>query len=52
MPAQLVVREHSMEMRTLTQGTLGTSDGAKQIGSSVLESGGMFVEIFVDGVVY
>jgi hypothetical protein len=47
-----VLWEHLMEMRTPTQGTLGTSDEDEQIGSSMLESGGVFVEMFVDGVVY
>jgi hypothetical protein len=41
-----------MEERMPAQGTPGMSDGAEQIGSSVPEYGGMFVEMFVDGVVY
>ena len=47
-----VVWEHPMEKRMPAQGTLGTSNGAEQIGSSMQESGGMFVEMFVDGAVY
>jgi hypothetical protein len=46
-----------MEMRTPAQDTRerpmeARCNGAKQIGSSVPESGGVFVEMFVDGVVY
>jgi hypothetical protein len=65
-----VFQERLVEERMPAQGTPGTSNGgkyigtryyrnirwrcngAKQIGSSVLESGSVFVEMFVDGVVY
>jgi hypothetical protein len=47
-----VLHERLVEERMPAQGTPGMSDGAKQIGSSVPEYGGMFVEMFVDGAVY
>ena len=55
MPTQLVVWEHPMEMRMPAQGTPECPmrcDEAEQIGSSVPESSGVFVEMFVDGAVY